>query len=81
MGCLPGRATYWAWNQPKRQMCCSQQSWKGEAIKTFAIRGGAILIDLEFALLGLSLASVQYFFSVPLCSLLEWPSPFIATVC
>lgn len=47
-------------------MCCSQQSWKGEAIKTFAIRGGAILIDLEFALLGLSLASVQYFFSVPL---------------
>lgn len=49
---LPGRATYWVWNQPKRQMCCSQQNWKGGAIKTFAIRRGAIPIDLEFALLG-----------------------------
>ena len=64
-----------------RQMCCSWQSWQGGAIKTFATSRGAIPIAAEFALLGLSLASVQYLLSVSLGSLLEWSSVVFATVC
>lgn len=30
--CLPENASYRKWNQPKLQVCCSQERWKGRAI-------------------------------------------------
>jgi hypothetical protein len=32
VGYLPRRAAYEEWNQPERELCCRQQSWKGRAI-------------------------------------------------
>lgn len=71
MECLPWRAAYREWDQPKREKWVAvSRAGRAESSKLFDVRPGAL--GLELCPVAFSLTFIQYFLTVSLFSFSEW---------